>query len=80
MEQSSLFESGEWWEEYWQDMPEFDQRDLTAEKSLIVNFKSLDDMNRFSELVGQPITTRTRSIWYPAAEIGRYADKVYLAS
>lgn len=62
----------------WQGMPEFHQEDKTAWKSLIVNFSSIDDLQSFSELIGQSLTEKTRSIWYPQAEIERYADKRYI--
>ena len=62
----------------WQGMPEFHQEDKTAWKSLTVNFSSMDDLQSFSELIGQSLTEKTRSIWYPQAEIERYADKRYI--
>lgn len=74
--QLGLFE-GEWWDEHWKQMPEFVQKDLTPLKSIQVHFETVDDMRAFAKLVGQTITMNTRSIWYPEAEIGRYADKVY---
>lgn len=64
-------------DEEWKGMPEFAQDDLTAETRLIVNFKSIEDLESFARLVGQPITNKTRSIWFPMAEIDRYMDKRY---
>lgn len=61
----------------WKGMPEFLQEDLTAWKSIILNFESRADMDTFSNLIGQNLTTRTRSIWYPQAEIGHLVDKRY---
>ena len=61
----------------WTGMPEFNQQDLTAYRSLKINFSSQEDVNNFAHLVGQVITDKTRSIWYPAAEIGTIADKRY---
>lgn len=61
----------------WQGMPEFEQEDLSAKKSLIVNFASLEDMAAFADLIGQPLTEKTQSVWYPPAAIGHYADKRY---
>lgn len=61
----------------WHGMPEFQQEDKTAWKSLTVNFSSMDDLQGFSKLIGQSLTEKTRSIWYPQAEIERYADKRY---
>lgn len=72
-----LFEVGEWWENYWRDMPEFVQEDLQPLKSLLINFATREDMDAFARLVGQRITPNTKSIWYPKAEIGRYANKRY---
>jgi hypothetical protein len=61
----------------WQGMPECENQDLSAWKSIRVNFNSEQSMKAFAELLKQPLTENTRSIWYPPAEIGRYADKRY---
>lgn len=61
----------------WKGMPEFRQEDQTAYKSLVVHLASPDDMAAFASLIGQVVTEHTRSVWYPKAEIGRYADKRY---
>ncbi len=61
----------------WQGMPEFEHEDLTAIQSIHVHFKTREDVAAFAVLVGQPISDKTRSLWYPQAEIGRYADKQY---
>lgn len=63
--------------DHWQGMPEFQQEDLLAWKSVKVNFNSAESLRLFAALVGQPLTENTRSIWYPEAEIGRFADKRY---
>lgn len=65
------------WRQEWQGMPEFVQEDLTPWKSLTAHFETKEDYNKFSKLVGQRLTTKTQSIWYPEAEIGRFADKRY---
>ena len=49
----------------WQGMPEFEQNDADAFKSIKVNFYSLDDLNNFADLVGQKITEKTKYINYP---------------
>lgn len=51
--------------ELWKGMPEFEQDDLGAWKSVTVNFANEDDYRTFAELVGQNLTLQTRSIWYP---------------
>ena len=74
-----LFDPGEWWEDEWQDMPEFVHEDQTSWKAVIVHLKDRDAMDAFSKAIGQKITAETRSLWFPPAEIGRYADKRYVA-
>jgi len=49
----------------WQGMPEFEQDDLSAIKSIKINFASLDDYEKFCKLIGQNLTEKTRSTWYP---------------
>lgn len=62
---------------HWAGMPEFDLKDKTAFKSIVVNFKDQNAMSRFAKVVKQKIGENTRSIWFPEAEIERYADKQY---
>lgn len=79
--QGGLFkqeETKEDWEKEWEGMPEFIQEDLTSKCSVLVHFKSEEDMELFSELIGQKLTTRSRGIWYPQLDIRRYADKRYV--
>ena len=49
----------------WQGMPEFNQEDLSPMKSIIVHFKSQEDVDAFAELFGQKITEKTKYLWYP---------------
>lgn len=75
--QTFLFEQKEWWENYWQGMPEYKNQDLGPWKQVIVSFRNRSDMLKFADLIGQTITERTQSVWFPAAEIGRYSNKRY---
>lgn len=62
----------------WQGMPEFVQNDLTPHSSVLVHFRNPEDRRAFHELLGQrPGMGPGQSLWYPAAEIGRFADKRY---
>lgn len=61
----------------WTDMPEFNQVDKTAHRTIPVHFANDADVAKFAALVGQTITEKTRSIWFPEAVIERYADKRY---
>ena len=59
-------------------MPEFVQEDQTAKQTIHVHFKTLEDAQKFGELLGQPVTEKTRALWYPKADVDRYADKCYV--
>lgn len=61
--------------DHWKGMPEFNQPGIIPVKSLIVNFETKDDMLKFSKMVGQEITAKTKSIWYPLAPIENSTDK-----
>lgn len=61
----------------WTGMPEFEHEDLTSVQRIVMHFKSHEDAVRFGELVGQKVSEKTRSMWYPRAEIGTIADKFY---
>jgi len=63
--------------EEWKGMPEFGNEDLSPLKQIKVSFKSIEDMNNFSKLIGQIVTENTRSIWYPKAEQNDDGDEVY---
>ena len=61
----------------WQGMPEFTRGTKVAFKTLQIHLKDEQAVRRFADLVGQPISEKTRFLWYPQAEIERYADKRY---
>jgi hypothetical protein len=65
------------WQKEWQDMPEFIQEDLTSERKLIVHFRNNADLIKFAELIGQRITQKQPSLWFPQMEIRKASDKRY---
>jgi len=75
--ESTLFPLLEVWEMEWVGMPEFNQEDLTPWKSIYVHFESPGDLQKFADNLGKNLTENTRSVWFPDAEIGRYANKRY---
>jgi hypothetical protein len=75
--QRTLFSRQDPWRKEWTGMPEFVQEDLAPWKSVLVHFENREALEAFARLLGQTITERTRSIWYPEAEIGHFADKRY---
>lgn len=62
----------------WKDMPEFIQEDLQPYKSVIVHFENKADLDSFSKLIEQKITYKTKSIWFPKADIADNVSKRYI--
>ena len=58
-------------------MPAYDHKDQSPKRSIVVNFRNHDDVDSFAGLIGQHISPARKSIWYPKAEIERYANKHY---
>jgi len=75
--QPFLIDVGPWWARYWRGMPEFSLEDLEPFQSVIVHFSGPRDREAFAFLVDQTITPRTKSLWYPEAEINRMSDARY---
>lgn len=69
---NSLFflEQGEMFvmDEEWEGMPEFVQENENVYKSIVVNFETKKDFEKFAKLMDQMITERTKSIYYPKRE------------
>ena len=51
-----------------------DNQENLVKKRLIVNFLNLEDYYRFSELMGQKLTEKTNSIWFPESERESLSD------
>jgi hypothetical protein len=68
----------EFWQDEWQDMPEFIQEDLTSKRKIIVHFRNDEDVEKFAELIGQKITPKQSSLWYPHMPPRRYANNRYV--
>lgn len=64
-------------EEAWNDMPEYTMNDLMPIKALKVNFLTWDDYSSFSKLINQKLTPKTKSVWYPKQETIKPSDFVY---
>lgn len=52
----------------WEDMPEYNQEDLLAYKTVYVHFRNEKDFKDFQNFINQPMTDKTKSIWYPKQE------------
>jgi hypothetical protein len=66
--------------EHWQDMPEFVQEDKTSYREIKIHFPDQKSVDAFARLLNQPITDKTKFLWYPEIVIRRYADKIYTTS
>jgi len=53
------------WAEEWRGMPEFVQADATAYQQINVSFLTKEDVDSFAKLIGQKITYKTNSLWFP---------------
>jgi hypothetical protein len=62
----------------WLGMPEFEQHSLGF-RHIVVHFTDAEGLEAFAKLIGQPITERTRYLWFPPVEEDRviYDRKSY---
>lgn len=75
--QSALFDLRPAWTEHWVGMPEYVHEDLMPWRSVQVHFESEEDLQLFAERVGQKLTDKTKSFWYPEDESERPANTRY---
>lgn len=66
------------WEKEWVGMPEFIQEDLTSQRKIVVHFRNEDDVQEFANIIGQKITLKQPSLWYPEMPVRRYAHLRYV--
>ena len=64
--------------EEWQGMPEFEQPDASGVRSIIVHFKTEQDVAAFARLTAQNISDKTKFIWFPYEKQESAVDKRYL--
>lgn len=65
-------------ENIWEGMPEFIQEKQEPFNSIIIRFRNKEDMESFSKIVGQKLTNKTKSIWYPELVRGLHSKKRYV--
>jgi ParB-like chromosome segregation protein Spo0J len=63
--------------EEWQGMPEYISENQLAYRQIIISFQNEDDIYVFASLIQQPITEKTKSLWFPKAEQDKVAHKRY---
>jgi ParB-like chromosome segregation protein Spo0J len=63
----------------WDGMPEFEQADESAHQTIAVHFKDQAAVEAFAALIGQPLTNKTRFVWFPRVA-RRVPDDAYAAA
>lgn len=63
----------------WDGMPEYDNEDQRSARQIVVHFKNNDDVDEFARRIGQSLTEKTKSIWYPEVQPSQLKDKRYAA-
>lgn len=61
----------------WIGMPEFDQKNAEAFRTVHVHMKDQAAVDAFAAVVGRPLPVEIRYIWFPEIEIGWTRDKRY---
>lgn len=56
----------EWW-----GMPEFVQEKQEPFAKIIVRFENDEALQEFAKLIGQPLNSKTKSIWHPRLDRGK---------
>lgn len=59
-------------------MPEFIQEKQEPHAKIILRFRNEQDLQDFAALIGQKLTKKTKSIWFPLLERGLNSDKIYI--
>jgi hypothetical protein len=65
------------WEIEWRGMPEFNQPDNSAFRQIIVSFDNQEGVDEFARRIGQSLTNKTKSVWFPDRPINRVVDLFY---
>lgn len=61
----------------WQGMPEFNQENKNAFRTLLVHFEDVEAVTQFANLLQQTITPDTKFLWYPKQERPDLKNLVY---
>jgi len=61
----------------WKGMPEFVQDKQEPYAQMIIRFRNQQDLDEFSEMIGQKLTVKTKSLWHPLLVRGIHSNKAY---
>jgi len=59
-------------------MPQFFKEDQKSKFSVKIHFQNEAAIKEFAERLGIPVTSQTRSAWFPKIEIKTIRDKRYI--
>lgn len=65
MKEKPLIETPSFYDEHWKGMPEFIQEKQTPYAAIIVRVASDEDLQALSLVLGQKLTPKTKSAWFP---------------
>lgn len=66
--QATLMDIDPDWKKEWEGMPEFNMGNTEPIQKITISFKNREDVRKFGELIGQRLSPRTDSIWFPKQE------------
>jgi len=53
------------WRQHWFDMPEFEQKKIEPFSTITIRVEREEDLAALSHALGQKLTAKTKSIWFP---------------
>ena len=79
MEQQKLFDDLEnKYESEWKGMPEFNMTPEVPILTIKLNFKTKEDVAKFSELINQKVSFTVENYWFPKLNRKAFSDKKYI--
>lgn len=66
--------------DHWLGMPEFHNDDLQSFQKITIHFKTPEDRDDFSGIIGQNITDKTKSLWHPRMEKEDQSNQKWVAT
>lgn len=64
-------------ETFWVGMPDFKQDKQTPYAKIIFRFENEEDLQQFAEIIGQKLTSKTKSSWHPFKPHRRKTKEVW---
>ena len=61
----------------WAGMPEYENEDKTAYRTIYAHFRNQEDVDAFAKLIGQELKEKTKYIWIPEIEKEKSHNKKY---